>query len=66
MKEIKVDSVEECPFRDGGYFNSVCTIREDADCCGPEIPAICPLRKESVIVNVGSLGMADVKGEVKK
>lgn len=31
----------------------------------PAVPLDCPLRKDSIIVNIGSLGLTDSKGLVK-
>ena len=70
MKELKVDNASQCPFR---YYNDRFSYR-----CGLkkyEIPVFeceaslivedCPLRRDSIIVNIGSLGLADSKGKTK-
>ena len=56
MIEIKVDRPGDCPFR-CGYSCALgdrCVFRD------------CPLKTSSIMVNIGSLGLADVSGQVGK
>ena len=64
MKEIKVDSGQDCPFRYEGICNPMCAVQPATDCDDGSIPTTCPLRRDSIIVNIGSLGLADKGGKV--
>lgn len=73
MREIKVGRPFDCPFlqRDDQYPRW-CTLtmsrfgweHEERKCSETGIPSWCPLRSNSVLVNIGSMGVADAKGNV--